>query len=211
VQLTRRRIIAAAMDLIERDGIQAVSMHRLATELGCGLVSLYSYVPSDSALLDGVADALMSGFKLPPVGARTWPEQIREQVRAFREMARARPRCTMVVVNRPPSSAGMLRPVERALATLREAGFCGQDAIRIIRAVIAYVMGSVLGEIGVAPGLDAHDTEKRPLCLRPCEFPHLTALATELAVSNPDADFEFGLELLMHSLAAMQPTRAAAS
>ena len=58
MQTTRKRIISAAIDLIERDGIEAFSMRRLAAELGCGLMSLYHHVPSRSSLLDGIAVAV---------------------------------------------------------------------------------------------------------------------------------------------------------
>jgi AcrR family transcriptional regulator len=217
VQLTRKRIIAAAMDLIERDGAEAVSMRRLAIELRCGLVSLYQYVPSKSALLDGIAEALTSGIEVPSVvGAGGWQEQFRAQARAFHATVMTRPRCAMVVVSRPPTSAGVLRPVERALATLGAAGFGRQDAVWIVRAVAAFIMGSVLAQVAVAPGLADIDDETHRLRLRPGEFPHLTALAAECAASsnpaasNREAAFEFGLDLLIRAVSAMQPTHAVA-
>jgi AcrR family transcriptional regulator len=211
VQLTRKRIIAAAMDLIERDGIEAISMDRLATNLGCGLVSLYSYVPSTSALLDGVADALLSSIKLPLGGATGWQDLIKAQAREFRVIATAWPRCTAVVISRPPPSASTLRPVERALGALSEAGFGAQDAMHIVRVLSAYVMGSVLAEIGATKGPVGADVQARRLRLRPAEFPHLTASGTAHNARTAAADFEFGLDMLMRSVAAMQPTRAVAS
>ena len=207
MQLTRKRIITAAMDLIERDGVEAVSMRRIATELGCGVMSLYNHVPSMSALLDGVADAVMSGIEIPAAAAAGWQEQIRARARAFRQTARAHPRCAMLVVSRPPS-AGMIRLAEDALAALRGAGFGGQDAVRIVRAVSAYIMGSLLGEFGLAPGLaEADDAETQRPRLRPREFPHLTALAVEVSACDADADFEFGLDLLVRAAAAMPSAR----
>lgn len=209
MQLTRKRIIAAAMELIERDGVEAISMRRLATELGCGVMSLYNHVPSKSALLDGVADAVMSGIEVNSVPGPGWEEQVRAQARAFRQIARAHPRCTMVVVSRPPASASMVRPVETALASLRAAGFGGQDAVRIVRAFVAYIIGSLLREVGVAPGLGDDDEtgEHRPH-LRAAEFPQVTVLITKLSRSDPDADFEFGLDLLVHAIAALHPAQS---
>lgn len=212
VQLTRKRIIVAAMDLIEKDGIEAISMQRLATELGCGLVSLYSYVPSKAALLDGVANAVMSHASPPVLGGASWQEQIRVQARTFRELARAHPRCAMVLVTRRASSAAVLRPVEQALTTLRSAGFDPRDAMRIVRAVTMYVMGSLLSEFGIAPVSATDDADDRPLRLRRDEFPHLTALTAltaEPSAGNADADFEFGLDLLVRSAAEMQAAGAA--
>jgi len=209
MQLTRKRIIATAVELIERDGVEAVSMQRLATELGCGLMSLYSHVPSTSALLDGVADAVMTGGEIASVPDGGWEAAVKAQARAFRQVARAHPRCVMAVLSRPPSSASVVRPVEDALSTLRAAGFGGQDAVRIVREFAAYVIGSLLCEAGVAPARsDADLTEPRRLRLRAVDFPQVSALTAELSESDPDADFEFGLDLLVHAVAATQPAHA---
>lgn len=209
MQLTRKRIIATAMELIERDGIEAVSMQRLATELGCGVMSLHDHVPSRSALLDAVTDAAMSGLATSPVRDGGWEEEIRARARAFRQIARAHPRCAMLVVSRPPSSASTMRPVEEVLSTVRAAGFGRQEAVRVVRAIAAYVMGSLLREVGVAPGLpDSDEAEARRPRLRAADFPQVSDLAAELSDRDADADFEFGLDLLVHAVAAMHPARA---
>ena len=209
MQLTRKRIIATAMVLIEQDGIEAVSMRRLAIELGCSVMSLYDHVPSRSALLDGVTEAAMSGLETSPVPDGGWNAEIRAQARAFRQIARAHPRCAMLVVSRSPSSAGPMRPAEEALSTVRAAGFGRQEAVRVVRAIAAYVMGSLLREVGVAPGL-ADDDEAAPPRprLRAGDFPHMSDLAAELSDRDADADFEFGLDLLVNALAAMEPADA---
>ena len=208
--LTRSRIIAAAMNLIEAEGPQAVSMTRLATELGCGLVPLYNQVPSTSALLDGIAAMIMSGLDKGPTAGADWADQMRAQARAIRQAARAYPRCSVAVAGREPATAAVLRPTEHALAILRTAGFCGRDAVRIERAVAAYLTGSVLREIGGAVGTGREfdrDNDRRPR-LRPAEFPQLTTLAAELILADPDADFELGLELLVLGMNALLTVRA---
>jgi AcrR family transcriptional regulator len=207
VHLTRKRVIATAIELVERDGVAALSMQRLATELGSGLVALYNVIPSRAELLDAIADTIVSGIEIPSASAGAWQDQVRAQASAFRQVARAHPRCAMFLASRPPSSTGMMRTVERALATLGAAGFGGQDAARIARAITAYVIGSLLAEFEIAPGLadgdDDTDTHRRRP--RPGEFPHLTAMAAEPGVVDRDADFEFGLDLLVHAAAAMLP------
>jgi AcrR family transcriptional regulator len=217
VQLTRGRVIATAMALIESEGAHAVSMTRLATELGCGLVALYGHIPSAAALLDGVAAAVVPGDEVTESPDACWPARLRAQARAARRAAAAHPRCTIAVAGRPPGSAASLRPAEQTLGTLQDTGFCGADAIRILRALDAYQVGCLVLEVGVAPGLRAADDEDgarstRPV-LRPAAFPHLTALSAELARASaqpsPDADFEFGLELLLRGLTGLpgaQPT-----
>jgi AcrR family transcriptional regulator len=209
VPLTRNRIIAAAMELIEAEGAQALSMTRLATELGCGLIPLYSHVPSTSALLDGIAAVIISGMDAGPPGGGGWTDQVRRQARTVRQAARAYPRCSVALAGREPATAAMHRPAEYALATLQTAGFRGEDTVRIVRAVAAYLAGTVLWELGGAPGLSGFDgdADRRPR-LRPAEFPQIRSLGVELARADPDADFEFGLELLVLGMDALLAVRA---
>jgi AcrR family transcriptional regulator len=214
MQLSRERIITAAIDMIERHGAEAVSMRRLAAELGCGVMSLYNHVPSKAALLDGVAERVMSGIKFTAAPGAGWEDQVRAQARAFRAIARRYPRCTMVVVSRPTTSVTGLRPIENALATLREAGFGGGHAVLIMRAFVGFILGSLLREVGVSPALvDAHASYSaqvpQRLLLDPEEFPQVTSLTAELTHRDPDADFEFGLDLLVHAIAALVPVTPA--
>jgi AcrR family transcriptional regulator len=208
MQLTRNRIIGAAMELIEQEGIDAVSMRRLATELGCGVMSLYSYVPSKAALLDAVAEVVMSGIECTPIPDDTWAERVRVRARAFRQLAREHPLCTMLAVSRPVTSVAQLRALEHALETLREAGLSGEESIRLMRAFGAYILGSLLGEVGVAPALAGSEPASGPAAwsrrtLKAKDFPQVTNLAAELSRNDPDADFDFGLELLVRAAAML--------
>src|SRR6266852_3408914 len=83
MQLTRERIIAAAVDLIERESVTAISMRRIAAELGCAVMSLYNHVPSKEALLDGVAEYVLSGIEVSYSPGASWQDQVRAQARAF--------------------------------------------------------------------------------------------------------------------------------
>jgi AcrR family transcriptional regulator len=210
MRLSRPRILAAAMDLIERDGGDALSMPALAAELGCAVMTLYAHVPSKAALLDAVAEAVVAGVEYAPAPDAPWPEQIRAQATAFRRAASARPRCTMITLSRPPASAARLRPAEHALATLRGAGFSPADSVRIVRTLAAYTLGSLRPEPDAAPGPGepaggrGDSGADRPR-LTPTAFPQLTSLAAELSQTDPDADYEFGLDLLLHAAAALLP------
>ncbi|HEY5016310.1 MAG TPA: TetR/AcrR family transcriptional regulator C-terminal domain-containing protein [Streptosporangiaceae bacterium] len=214
MQLSRERIVTAAIDMIEQHGVEAVSMRRIAGELSCGVMSLYNHVPSKAALLDAVAERVMSGIEFTAVPGAGWEDQVRAQARAFRAIARRYPRCTMVVVSRPTNSVTGLRPIENALATLREAGFSGGDAVLIMRAFVGFILGSLLREVGVAPALGdaqaSYPAQVPPrIRLDPGEFPQVTSLSAELMHRDPDADFEFGLDLLVHAIAAMVPATPA--
>jgi AcrR family transcriptional regulator len=206
MQLTRSRIITKAIELVEAEGVEAVSMHRLATELGCSVLCLYHHVPSRGALLDGVADRVMSAIELTPMPDRCWEERLYAQARAFRKVASSYPRCVLAAVSRRPASARTLRPAENALSALADAGFGAQDAIAIVRALIAYTVGSILLQVGVAPGLadgEGGITDRRSL--RSAEFPQITQLSAALRANDPEADFDFGLVLLLQAVAALRP------
>lgn len=210
MQLSRARIISAAVDLIEGEGVEAVSMRRIAALLGCGVMSLYNHVPSKAALLDDVAERVISGIEFTAMPGASWEEQVRAQARAFRAIARKYPRSTMLVVSRPTASLTGLRPIENALATLREAGCGGSEAVLIVRAFIAFIMGSLLREVGVTPGLrEEAAATVAAAAPDPVEFPQVTSLATELSRRDPDGDFEFGLDLLVHAIAALLPATPA--
>ena len=217
MQLTRERIISAAMELIEREGVDAVSMRRIAAQLDSGVMALYNHVPSKAALLEGVAERVMSGIDFSVEPDASWEEQVRTQARAFRQALRAYPRCAMVTVSRPATSAAELRPMEHALTLLRSAGFGEDDAVRVVRMFTGYIIGSLLREVGVAPGLVpqrplGHDQSvleaDRPVGLDPSEFPIVTSMSAEIMQRDHDADFEFGLSLLVHGVSELRPARA---
>lgn len=220
MQLTRERIISVAVELIEREGVDAVSMRRIAAQLGSGVMSLYNHVPSKSALLDGVAEHVMSGIDFSIDPDASWEDQVRAQARAFRQALRAYPRCAMVTVSRPATSAAEMRPMEQALTLARSAGFGDEDAVRVVRLFVGYIIGSLLREVGVAPGLVpqrplGHDQAvleaDRPVALDPAEFPLVTSMAAELMRRDHDADFEFGLNVLVHALSDLRAARATLS
>jgi AcrR family transcriptional regulator len=195
MRLSRARIISAAMDLIERDGPGAVSMNGLATELGCSILSLFSVVPSRAALLDGVADAITAELGFTPVPDAPWQDQVRAHARILRQLARTRPHCTLVAVSRPASAATRARPVECAFATLLAAGFVGDDAARIARALVAYAVGAPLTEAGT------EETGRRQRRWAG-QFPAV------LELHDPDGDFEFGLDLIVRASTDLLAQRA---
>ncbi|GAA3466844.1 TetR/AcrR family transcriptional regulator [Nonomuraea roseola] len=199
--LSRARIVAAAIDLIEREGADAVSMRRIAADLGVGVMSLYNHVPNKASLLDGVAEAVLSKIQFTDDPEAHWTDRVRLQARAFRQIAHHHPRSTMLVVSRQLHSNAGLLPVERALSTLREAGFDGADAVRMLRLFIAYIIGSLLREVGVTPTFAPVQGVTRVGKVDPELFPEVSALAPLLGACDHEEEFDFGLELLIQAIA----------
>ncbi|HEV2782497.1 MAG TPA: TetR/AcrR family transcriptional regulator C-terminal domain-containing protein [Actinophytocola sp.] len=207
--LSRNRIVRTAIELIERDGVNAVSMRRLAAELGTGAMSLYNHVPHKAALLDAVAEHILAELEFAADSdIPDWREAARSMARTFRDIAHRYPRSVMVVVSRQPNSAAGLRPVELALGIARAAGFDGPAAVRVMRAVVNYVLGCLVHEASQTEAQWA--SEDRPLVttaeLDAAGLVNVRELLPALAEHDSEADFEFGLDLLISALDALPRT-----
>ena len=207
-QLSRGRIVAVAVELLEREGEDALSMRRIAAELGYGVMSLYNHVPNKAALLDAIAEYVMADLQFAADAQADWRDQARALVRTFREISRRYPRSVNVVIMRQLNSPAGVRPLELALATARAAGFDGVTAVRVMRTFVAYALGTVVNDArldqmraGAAPGPDGYLTR-----LDPAEFPNALALAGILIEHDHEADFEFGLDLLITAVTALTGT-----
>jgi AcrR family transcriptional regulator len=216
--LSRDRIIGTAIGVIEREGEAALSMRRIATELGVAVMSLYNHVASKDALLDGVAERILVGMEgrgeggagARPAGeGEHWTQRARALIRAYRTVAHDYPRCVTLVLTRKIDAPSGMRPVERALAVAADAGFDGETSVRIMRALLAYATGAQMREAGAAKLLDylPKRAAERFDRLDPAEFPHVLAFQDELLRHDPETDFEFGLDLMLSALDAL-PRRA---
>ncbi|HEU5474870.1 MAG TPA: TetR/AcrR family transcriptional regulator C-terminal domain-containing protein [Actinophytocola sp.] len=206
--LSRDLIVRTAVELIERDGVNAISMRRLAAELGSGAMSLYNHVPNKSALLDAVAEHILAELELDADPSVDWREAARSMARGFREVAGRYPRSVMVVASRQLNTTVGLRPVELALATARAAGFDGQAAVQVMRAVVNYVLGCLVHEASLTEARWAADAAPRldEAALDAAGLVNVRELLPALVEHDSEADFEFGLELLISALDALPRT-----
>lgn len=189
----------AAIALVEREGVGAVSMRRLAAELGAGTMSLYNHIPNKGALLDAIGERAMADVKRYWLPDASWQEQIRQQARIMREVARQHPQTFLLIATRRLSSDDAVRPVELALVSLEAAGYRGSTAVRMMRAVLSYLVGSLLREVATTPELGG--VALTPFVGVSAElFPRVVALADELDRQDHDVEFEFGLDLLIGAL-----------
>src|SRR6202171_2711719 len=133
-QLTRSMILQAALAIVDRDGVDGLSMRRLSVALGRDPVMLYRHVASKAAVLDGVAEIVLGKLQVDTEDP-DWAGQLRTVARAFRQLALAHPNVVPLLVTRPLATPlgqrppGLLRPLEDVLALLTSAGFTGDDAL----------------------------------------------------------------------------------
>ena len=132
-KVTRDAVLAAALEIIDRDGADALSMRRLARALDRDPMILYRHAPGKAALLDGVAEIVLAQLDVDSADPDS-AGQLREVARRFRALALAHPHVVPLIVTRPLATPlglrplGTLRPLEDILALLTRAGFSGPDA-----------------------------------------------------------------------------------
>src|SRR5215218_2994454 len=188
--LSRRRILEAAVRYVDREGLDALSMRKLGSELGVEAMSLYNHVPNKSALLDGMVEVLLGELEIPPED-EGWERRIREAYRAFRRLAHEHPNVFPLLVVRPPDTMDRVWLVEEFLKTLRDAGFEPQTALYAFRVLSSYASGYAMEPAGGRLGAAT---------LSPDDFPHIHELDTPLRKVDHDAEFEFGLDLILTGL-----------
>jgi AcrR family transcriptional regulator len=204
-RLDRERILVTALALLDAEGLAQLSMRRLAAELGVEAMSLYNYLPSKAALLEGVAELILAEIDLPELGVTDWRERLRGGARSLRQVALAHPDAVMLLLAQPLRSEQALRPIELALQTLRSAGFDDLAAVHAFHTLTGFVFGQVLHELH-GPFAHAGDGAAHVAASLPPErFPAVCALGELAAGRDLEAEFEFGLTAVLDGLAAALP------
>lgn len=210
--LDRSRVVAAAIDYIDTEGLPGLTMRRLGARLGVEAMALYRHVPSKEDLLDAVVDHLVAGMRDDPdvVGHPTdgWQDFLQRLAHGVRRVALAHPKAFPLVASRPPQ-APWLRPplrslewVEAFLDGLTDEGFTDDAAVGAYRAFTSFLLGHLLLEVSthgadVGP-LDVLDDGEPTGSLAP--FPTVRRLRAELAQDHAAAEFEEALEELLNRL-----------
>jgi AcrR family transcriptional regulator len=207
-KITRDIVLATALELIDRDGADGLTMRRLARALGRDPMTLYRHAPNKAALLDGVAETVLAQLKVDTTD-RDWAGQLRTVARNYRALALAHPHVVPLLVTRPLATPlalrpqGTLRPLEDVLTLLTRAGFSGPDALHIYRALFGFLHGHVLNELQelVEKPDETDDLLRLGLHRLPVgEFPLLRSLAPALASYDGAAELERGLDILLTGL-----------
>ena len=202
-RLSRDRILRAALEVAEQDGLEAVTMRRLGRELGVEAMALYYYVESKDALLDGLVELAVSSMDTSGMRRGPWEERLKAGFRAYRSLALEYPAVFPLVGRRRVSSLAALRPVEIALGVLRGAGFGPREALRAFRTLSSFAYGYALSELrGFA--IESASKGDRPapetLAAEAENFPNLAEVIQLGGAPDHDADFEHGLDAIIAGL-----------
>lgn len=147
-RLSRSLVLKAAVALADREGIEAVTMRRLAAELGAGAMSLYHHVPGKGALLDGMVDLVFAEIE-PPSPGGDWKLELRKRAISTREALRRHPWAVGRMESTSNPGPNDLKLHEAVLRCLREAGFSVEMAVQAYSVQDAYIYGYALQERGM--------------------------------------------------------------
>jgi TetR/AcrR family transcriptional regulator, tetracycline repressor protein len=182
--LSRERVVRAALDLIDRDGLDALSMRKLGAALGVEAMALYRHVGSKERLLEGVVEALLEELELPAEGAEragSWQDAWLALARSYRRLARSHPGAFRLLALSPLSTAARFERAQAPVAILRDAGFDEELAQLAFRTLLSYADGHLLRELAEGEA--------------------------ELSPAQAEAAFDFGIRAI---LTGLRPEAAAA-
>jgi AcrR family transcriptional regulator len=191
--LTRDRIIAGALTLIEREGLDAFSTRKLGAALGVEAMALYHHFPSKEELLDALAEHLLTLVDLPPE-TLSWRGWLKQVARNYRRMALKHPNTFPILVTRRYRAHGSFAFFEANLRVLTAAGFSIREALRLTRTIGSFVNGVLLPEIAGRKSAGSGDRMARTL---PPGLPLIKQAASYLNSTAMDGTFEYGLELIV--------------
>jgi len=202
--ITRELLIRTALEIVDRDGLDALSMRRLGAELGVDPMTAYRHLPNKEALLDGVMEAVVAEIDLDVDGSLPWQDQVRQLIGADMRAMLAHPNVLPVLARRPLTTPGSLRLVERAFQIMADAGIPLRDAALATNAV-----GMVTSSLALAisesqmkePRPTVDDTVALFASLPRDEFPRIIeTVETGQFIEGYGAVLEFAVEAFIGRL-----------
>jgi AcrR family transcriptional regulator len=202
--LTQAAVVAAARRVVERQGLDALTMRRLAADLGVTPNTLYSHVADKAMLLDLLMDDVAAEVEAPDPETIEWREGLRALFSSTRRTVAAAPELAPLFLSRPSRGPNARRLGEVTLELLARGGVEGPAAVRALRTLLVYSFG--YATFAAARAEDAGPSARARSAERAFaadeSLSRTTALASELARAPGEAGFEEGLEALIAGISA---------
>ncbi|GGK00918.1 TetR family transcriptional regulator [Streptomyces camponoticapitis] len=195
--LTPDLIALTALELGDRAGEKAMTMRRIASELGCDPMALYRHFRSRELLLDAVADLAIADAADPDPDL-VWDERITATAHAIRGSALRHPGISAHIASRPPMGENGRRLGAAMLTALDEAGLSPVTAVRSVQTLVAYLASS----LAMAVRAGVRDQRWEEVSDVISELPETEAPGEELFVVGSAEQFRFGLRLLLAGIKA---------
>jgi len=201
--LSRDRVIDAALGLVDEGGIEALSMRKLARELGVEAMSLYNHVANKDAILDGIVEVVAAEAELPPDGTE-WKGAIRQSAIATRDMLVRHPWASGLWMSRQGGGTARLRRADWLLRTFREAGLSEELTFHAYHVVESHILGFTVQQLNFPyRGAELEERASRFLARFPVdEFPDFAEHVQQHLepYEGDEGGFELGLDLILDGL-----------
>jgi AcrR family transcriptional regulator len=207
-RFTIDEIAAAALDIVDADGLSALSMRSLAAALGTGPMTVYNYVPDREGLEELVVAAIVAEVRLPDP-TDDWQHDAYAIADAMWRAIRAHPAAIPLVLTRRTLSATGFAAADALIAALTRAGLPDGDRLAAFHAVLGFVVGAAQSELAgpLTRGSDAADAAARIGSVAAGTYPHIEALSIVAMTTTVDDDFDRGLRMLLDGIAARRPRK----
>jgi AcrR family transcriptional regulator len=209
-RLSKRAVVDRALKLADADGLDTLTIRKLAQDLGVTPMALYWHFRSKEELLEGVAERVWSEVELDVDPSVPWWAQLRGGLESLLRMLRAHPSAPQLVLEHEKRNEAALRATEATLEVLLSAGFDPEHAAEIARSTLWTGIMLVMSEAGYHPELsederaEFHRRNEIYLAMLPAaRYPRLVQCATQMAACDPDFHYRLGAEMFIAGVRAM--------
>jgi len=203
-KLSRERVLHAALALADSEGIEALTMRRLAQALGVEAMTLYYHVANKDDILDGMVEAVVGEMALPAIDGADWKGELRRASISAHDVLIRHPWAASLLLNGPRVNRARLRQMDAILGCLRGGGFTADMTDHAYHALDSHVTGFTLWQVGISAGLERFGPVADFMeSVDTAGMPHLAEhIRQHLRERDPDepGEFEFGLDLVLDGL-----------
>jgi len=215
-RLSKQAVTERALALADAAGPEALTIRRLAQDLGVTPMALYWHFRSKEELIAGITDRIWGEIRTDVDHAAPWPAQLRGLLESLIDVLRAHPSASQLLLAGEKQSEGARQASEAALEVLHRAGFDPRQATEIARSALYTGLMLVMSEPGYEPGLSEEEraeVQRRKMVelasLPPDRYPRLVAAAGPMtACDDPEFHYRFGVDLFIAGVEAMARQQA---
>ena len=209
-RLSKRTVTENALKLADADGLDALTIRKLAEHLGVTPMALYWHFRSKEDLLEGVAEQVWGEIDVDVDPSVEWWAQLQGGLESLLKALRAHPSAPQLVLEHEKRNDAALRATEATLEVLLSAGFDSQHASEIARATLWTGITLVMSEAGYQPELSEDEraeyrrrNEVYLAMLPAVRYPRLVQCATQMADCDPDFHYRLGVEMFIAGVRAI--------
>jgi AcrR family transcriptional regulator len=209
-RLTKQAVVDRALALGDAEGLEALTIRRIATELGVTPMALYWHFRNKEELLAGLGDQIWSELDTNVDPSASWDMQMRGLLESLLHVLRAHPCASQLILEGEKQTDAALVASETALAVLRRGGFDPEHAAEIARSALWTGLMLVMSEPGFHPSMSPAEKAEAQrkhhvqlALLPPDRYPRLVEAALPMSCGDPEFHYSFGVDLFVAGVRAL--------